>query len=148
MPAVRIRNEHHVIRYVPWARLRKDENDVVIGVLGIAFELRSEEEYLSATWLEFFPGSHQESLVLAIKAIRSSNINVRPKSGFAVGNVGEIKTVCLERRHKIRIVHERTDDNEAHAALRLWPRNNPDLLDLIAGEIWNDVILNKDIPVE
>jgi hypothetical protein len=149
MPTANVPNENHVIRYVPWIRLRKDENDVVVGVLGVAFRLRDEEEYLSSTWLEFFPGALADALVLAIKAIRASDIDVRPKSGFAVGNVGKIKAACLEdaRKHRIRIVHEKADDNEAHVALRLWPRDNDDLLDLIAEEVWNDLTLNIDVPV-
>jgi hypothetical protein len=49
-------DDHHVVRYVPWARLRKDEHENVIGVLGAAFRLRDGEQYLSATWAEFFSG--------------------------------------------------------------------------------------------
>jgi hypothetical protein len=46
-----------MVRYVPWSRLRKVEDDNVLGVLGGAFKLRTNEDYLSATWAEFFEGN-------------------------------------------------------------------------------------------
>jgi len=149
MAIVYLPDDHHSVRYVPWARLRKDEDDNVIGVLGAAFRLRDEEEYLSATWAEFFVEStHADRVTASIRAIRASNIDVRPKSGFAVGCVSKIKQVCLDdpRRHRVRIIHEAEPDNAAHAALRGWPRDNDDLLNLLAEEIWCDAILNAAIP--
>jgi hypothetical protein len=149
MPTVYLPDGDHCVRYVPWARLRKDEEENVIGVLGAAFRLRDEEDYLSATWAEFFAGAtHHDRIVASVRAIRASNIDVRPKSGFAVGCVAEIKRACLEDqgRHRIRIIHEEEQDNPAHAALRGWPRDNNDLLDLLAEEVWCDRILNADVP--
>jgi hypothetical protein len=148
MPITYLPDEHHVLRYVPWTKLRRDEEDNVIGVLGIAFRLREDEEYLSATWMEFFPGAKAVSAEAAIKAIRASKLTVTAKSGFALGNVKVIKDACEAnaRRHKIRIIHEEADDNRAHAALRGWPHDNEDLLSLIADEVWSETILNKDIP--
>jgi hypothetical protein len=140
-------DKDHVVRYVPWARLRKDEDNNVIGLLGAAFRLREGEEYLSATWVEFFEGEREENLGCAVRAIRASDIDVRPQSGFAVGNVALIKARCLadKNRLKIRIIHEKADDNPAHAALRLWPRDNELLLELLAETDWAETILNKKI---
>lgn len=99
-------DDDHCVRYVPWTRLRKDEEENVIGVLGAAFRLRDEEEYLSATWAEFFPGAtHQDRIVASVRTLRASSINVRPKSGFAIGCVGEIKRACLEDQGRHRIQH-------------------------------------------
>ena len=134
MPVTYLPPDHHVVRYVPWARLRKDEEDNVIGVLGAAFRLRDDDEYLLATWAEFFKkATLDEAVVATVKAIRASRIAVKPRSGFAVGNVQRIKDACLadSRKHRIRIIHEREDDNEAHTALRGWPRDNEPLMDLI-----------------
>jgi hypothetical protein len=139
----------HVVRYVPWSRLRKDENDNVIGVLGVAFRLREGEDYLSATWAEFFNDStHKARVSSAVKAIRASKVDVRPRSGFAIGNVGGVKSTCLadKRKHRIRVIHEAMDDNPAHAALRLWPHDNDALLDLLAEGEWSATVLNKDVP--
>ena len=148
MPITYLPDDHHVIRYVPWAKLRKDEDDNVIGILGVAFRLRDDEEYLSATWMEFFPGTKSICVQAAVQKIRASNMSVSPKSGFAIGNVKAIKTTCAadKHRHKIRIIHAREDDNPAHTALRGWPRENEDLLNLIADDIWNETVLNKNIP--
>jgi hypothetical protein len=148
MPITYLPDDDHVVRYVPWARLRKDEDNNVIGVLSAAFRLRDGEEYLSATWSEFFGGDHQKSLGCAVRAIRASDIDVRPQSGFAIGQVGPIKAACLadRNRHKIRIIHERADDNPAHAALRLWPRENESLLELLAETDWGETLLNKNVP--
>jgi hypothetical protein len=137
----------HIVRYVPWARLRKDEEDNVIGVIGAAFRLRETEEYLSATWLEFFKGTRPENIIAAVKAVRASRVVVKPRSGFALGQVEKIKARCVadKGKHKIRVIHEAEDDNKAHTALRQWPRDNDSLLDLLAEHDWNEIILNKDI---
>jgi hypothetical protein len=147
MPITYLPDDHHVVRYVPWAKIRKDEDDNVIGVYGMAFRLRDDEEYLSATWMEFFPGTKGICIQAAVNAIRAS-VTTSPKSGFAIGNVRSIKTTCAadKQKHKIRLIHEREDDNPAHVALRGWPRDNEDLLSLIADDIWNETVLNKDIP--
>jgi uncharacterized protein (TIGR04255 family) len=104
--------------------------------------LRDGEEYLSATWMEFFPGTKSICVQAAVQAIRASNMTVSPKSGVAIGNVTAIKTTCAADKngHKIRIIHEREDDNPAHTALRGWPRENDDLLNLIANDTWNETI--------
>jgi hypothetical protein len=147
MPVTYLPAEDHVIRYVPWARLRKDEDDNVIGVLGAALRLRSDEDYLSATWVEYFVGSHDDRIIAAVKTIRASKLKVSARSGFATGNVNQIKEACLadKGKHKIRIIHQPEDDNQAHTALRLWPRDNEDLLNSLADGAWSSVVLNKDI---
>jgi len=140
--------DDHIVRYVPWARLRKDEDENVVGVLGAAFRLRDNEEFLSATWAEFCKGkTHDECVSAAVKAIRASKVEVKPRSGFAIGRVRKIKDVCFaeSRLYKIRVIHEREDDNEAHVAVRRWPKDNDDLLELIAEEAWNIILLNKDV---
>jgi len=147
MPPTNIPGDDHVVRYVPWARLRKDEDDNVVGVLGAAFRLRDDEQYLSAVWLEYFRDTRDANIVKAVNALRKSNIDVRPRSGFAIGNVQKIKDVCLadQKRYKIRVLHEPEDDNAAHAALRLWPRDNDALLELLAEDTWSELVLNKDV---
>src|SRR4051812_27701464 len=51
-------DEHHIMRFVPYAKCEKDADDNVIGFLPTAFEHRVQEgiveEYLSAAWVEFF----------------------------------------------------------------------------------------------
>jgi hypothetical protein len=139
--------EDSLIRNVPWARLRKDADDNVLGVDGSAFRLRPGETYLSATWLEFFPGaSKTRKLHEAVRCIRNSDFKPSPKSGFAIGNVQNIASLCLSRAHKIRVVHEETDDNEAHVAVRRWPRDDAQLFEALAAGIWGELVMNRDCP--
>jgi len=149
MPIAYLPPEDHVVRYVPWSRLRKDENDNVLGVLGAAFKLRDGEDYLSATWAECCGGSdHQARIEAAVRTVRASNLKVTTRSGFAVGNVGRVKEVCLadKEKHKVRVIHEPEPDNKTHTALRGWPRNNDPLLELIAEDSWSEVVLNQNVP--
>lgn len=142
----RLQPDNHVVRYVPFGKLRRDENDIPVGVLWTAFKLRNNEPYLSTTWLEYFAGSKSEQITGAIRAVRASRLGVTPKSGFAIGRVGAIAATCAERNHRIRIVHEPEDDNKAHAAVRRMPRDDDELLELLAAEKWSELILNANIP--
>jgi hypothetical protein len=142
----KISEEHSLLRYVPWGRLRKDADETVLGVLPGAFALRPGEEYLSATWIEYFAGNKPAQVALAVKAVRASNLTVKTKSGFAIGVVKEIVSGCECIKIRIRILHEEAPDNPAHAAVRRWPNDNDDLFALMADERWNELVLNKDIP--
>jgi hypothetical protein len=84
----------------------------------------------------------------SVRTVRASDLDVRPKSGFAIGCVSAIKSACMAdpKKHRIRIIHEAESDNPAHAALRGWPRDNDDLLNLLAEEVWCDSILNSTVP--
>lgn len=51
-----------VVRYVPYGRMRKDEDDNFLGPYPSAFEERAVDDYLSVTWCEYFVGSDDEQL--------------------------------------------------------------------------------------
>ena len=138
--------DNHVVRYVPFGKLRRDENDNTIGVLGAAFKLRDNETYLSTTWLEYFAGAKCDQIAAAIRAVRASRLGVASKSGFAIGRVGAIVSTCAERGRNICIIHEPEDDNKAHAAVRRMPRDDDELLELLAAESWSELILSARIP--
>jgi hypothetical protein len=150
MPPTKVPPEHHIVRNVPWGKLRKDDDDPekVIGVLGEAFKMRPQDKTLSATWLEYFAGPRQEQIVGAIRALRASKLDIKPKSGFAIGKVGSIAAVAAAHNYSIRVLHEPEDDNKAHVAVRRWPRDDMTLFELLAVEAWSEVVLNtdKDIP--
>ena len=148
MTTTYIPTEDHLIRNVPWARLRKDADDNVVGILGAAFRLRENERYLSASWLEFFKGSDRaKRLQAAIRVIRKSRMPPTAKSGFAIGNVGQIVDQCVSRNRRIRVVHEPEKNNQAHVAVRRWPNDDQELLELLARDTWSELVLNRDIPV-
>jgi hypothetical protein len=146
MPPTKLPPEHHIVRYVPWGKLRKDDTDPekVIGLLGEAFKMRPTEDTLSTTWVEYFAGSRMDQIHGAIRAIRASDLDVKTKSGFAVGNVGGVTSLANERDHSIRILHEREDDNKAHVAVRRWPRDDIELFELLAVAAWSELVLNSD----
>ena len=137
--------EHHVIRAVSPSRLRKDENNIVVGVLHTAFERRPQDDGLSVTWMEYFAGSRDQQIVAAVQAIRASKITPSPNSGFAIGNTGTIATTCADRGHKIRIIHVPEDDNKAHAELRTFPRDELQLLERLAATVWAELVLNTAV---
>jgi hypothetical protein len=150
MPPTKLPPEHHVVRYVPWGKLRKDENDPekVIGVLGEAFKMRPIDDTLSTTWLEYFAGSRTEQVSGAVRAVRASKLDVKAKSGFAIGNVGNISAATEAHGYSIRVLHEPDDDNKAHVAVRRWPRDDMELFEILATDAWSEIVLNnnKNIP--
>lgn len=138
-------DEDHVMRYVPWGRLRRDEDDNVLGFNPDAFELRPGEESLSVDWMEFFsdPATRERDAVWAMRKTRG----VGAKSAFAIGNVGKIKETCLVRGAKIRIVYEPEANNPAHSAIRRLPRDDIILLAALAEDAFARMVKNADIPV-
>jgi hypothetical protein len=137
--------DHNIMRYVSPSKLRKDENGVVHGVLYEAFLLRSSEVGLSVTWLEYFSGSRTQQELAAAHATRAS-VRTKPKSAFAVGSVGQFLAICEERSYVVHIVHSRTGNNEAHAEVLEMPRDDTELLEIIARSWCRRLILNSDIP--
>jgi hypothetical protein len=147
-PVKNIPDADHVLRHVGWTKLRKDENDTVIGVLAEALRRRPGESSLSVTWLEFFPGSTDEQLRMAVAATRRAQ-DCRPKSHFAVANVKAIKSVCQScatRPAKVRIVHEPEDNNPGHAAIRQLPDGDDDILEALAEQVFVTMVPNASIP--
>ena len=152
-----IPDENHILRYIPWNKLRKNENDEVIGILAEAFKKRETENYLSATLLEHFSGVHKVQIASAIHEVRKY-YNVKPKSGFAVGKVGDIKKACTEKGNsKIDIVSFPTKTktldgqpykNESHVAVKKLPADDSELLDLLASEAWSHLVLNKTVSTQ
>jgi hypothetical protein len=143
----KIPDDNHVIRYVPWSRLRRNGNDEVIGILGEAFHLREKDKgRLSATWLEYFDPNGEELLIQAVRTIRASLLVVKPNSGFAKGNISTIKVACMKYKSKIRVVHAPSGGNNAHVSIIGLPEDNSELFELLASEAWADLVLNKDIP--
>jgi hypothetical protein len=138
--------EDHILRLVSPSRLRKDENNVVIGVLHTAFERKPDEEGLSVTWLEYFAGTRPDQEVAAVHAMRASNISPGKNAAFAIGNVGAIVDTCTDCGHKVRIIHWPEPDNKAHAEIRQLPRDDLQLLERLAATVWSATILNNVIP--
>ena len=110
--------------------------------------MRKVDTYLSTTWLEYFRGARADQITAAVQAMRASNLNIPTKSGFAIGNVGRVAAAAAasEKTYKLRILHEPTDDNKAHAAVRRFPPDDIELFALLAIDAWSEVVLNSAVP--
>ncbi len=145
MKGDKLRDEHHVVRVVPFGKLRLDEHNEPIGVNYTAFLRREDEDGLSVTALEYFAAPLQAQITAAVQALRASNFKPSPKSGFVIGNVKAIRETCAACNHKIRIIHSPEQDNAAHAEVRQLPRDDLNLLEQLAAGAWSELHKNKDI---
>lgn len=135
----------HVARHVPWKRLRKDEDDNVLGVLPEGFQLRPGELGMSVNWLEHYPGDHQARLAAVIGNLRA-NLDIRPKSAFAIANVGALEHCCKQNGNSVKIVYAPTNRIPSHALVRDMSHDDLGLLALLADEVFTEFVQNKDIP--
>jgi hypothetical protein len=150
MPNHYLPEADHVVRLVKPSLLMRDEDtNAVIGCFPQAFELREASEHreaerdLSVSWLEFFAGSKTERL----QQVRNhAEMTLRPNHGFACLNVGEIHQTCKSVSVKVRIIHEPTRGNPAHAAIHRYPRDHDELFAILANIASQDLTLARDIP--
>ena len=133
----------HLARRVSYTKQLRDAEDNLLGCMSAAFELRPDEKFLSATWLEFFVGKRHEQIAQSIVATAGGS--KLPKStAFAIGNVKKIKKACEIGGVRIRVINEPDGNNLAHVALKHWPRDEQELLAIIAGDAWSETVLAKD----
>jgi hypothetical protein len=137
-------HDHHVARYVPYQRTRRDEDDNVVGILAEAFRLRPGEQGLSVTWIEQFAGGWDDQLQATAAAIRRSQ-KVGSKSAFAWALVGEIHRICKTHSHRVRIIHLPEAENSGHSEIRQLPRDDLLLLEMLATEAFAEYRLNSQI---
>jgi hypothetical protein len=139
-------DDDHVMRYVPWGRLRRDEDDNIIGILPEAFQLRQDEDSLSVGWVEFYanPETRVHQSVWALRNSRKAGA----KSAFAIGNVGKIKATCAVHGSKVRVLHEPKEGEPAHSGIRRLPRDDLILLAALAEDVFAEMIRNSSIPTE
>jgi hypothetical protein len=138
-------DEHHVMRYVPWSKLRKDENENVIGFLPQAFELRDGELSLSLNWLEYFSGDRNQRIRESVNMFRATRDKVGAKSAYGIGNVRRVKEVCDSNGARVRIVYEPDAANPAHAGIRRLPRDDLSLLAALATQAFVELVRNTQI---
>ena len=138
-------DEDHVMRYVPWARLRKDEDDNVVGFLPQAFELRKGEESLSVSWLEYFNGDRNQRIRESVNMFRKTR-EIGARSAYAIGNVLRIKEVCSAKGARVRVVCDPLKENPAHSEIRRLPPNDLGLLDALATQAFVDLVRNAGVP--
>lgn len=139
-------SDHHVMRFVPWSKLRRDGDDNVLGFLPVAFELRPTEEAISVNWLEYFPGDHQNQVTMCVGEFRDRGIlTIGKKSAFGVANVRKVRDICNNNGRAIRIVYSPTPKN-SHTLIQKLPRDEFALYETLAVEAFTEIIMNTQVP--
>jgi len=126
-------DDNKFVRYVPWTLVRKDDEDNVTGILPQAFALRSNEKGLSVSWLEHANEVPQYPYRNTIRNLANS-LKIKKKDRIAVCSVGEVKETAANLGHPIRIVHCQSRNNPSHSEIRRLPRDELELLEIIASE--------------
>jgi hypothetical protein len=146
MPASRIPDEHHVLRYAP-KKLTFTTDDGDVCLLPQAFELRDDEATLSVTWVEHFKGDLDAQMDAAVEQFCQS-LTVKNSAAFGVGAVHNIKEMGRLQvpAHQLRILHEPEHDNLGHAAIHRYPRNHPDLQAALASTAFATAYLRSEFP--
>ncbi len=144
-------NARHVLRRVPWARLRRDDHDNVLGFLPSAFELRDGEEALSVNWVEYHQGAtHAERVVQCVAELRAAagrqGKQIGQKAGFGIADVGRVRDVCSGRLKAVRIVYTPTQEIPSHASIKKLPKDDFELLEALAADAFTEMVMNRDIP--
>lgn len=143
-PGANLPAADHIVRYVPWSKLRRDEDDNIIGFLGTAFERKPGEDAPSYIWLEFFPGTKEDQVKESVHVFRST-IQVGKKSAFGIGNVGVVKEICEANGAAVRIVYDPVEDNLAHSEIRRFPADDIELLEALAADAFVHLVKNAEI---
>ena len=146
MPPTPLPSDDHIVRYARKRVLIWDDDENVLGVFPQAFELRENETYLSVTWLQYFSADYEHGLIESAAAVRRQ-LEVKPRDGFTTGCVGTVQEKCNALNVRVRILHEPVaPENEGHSAWRGVPRDNDDLLALMAAEVFTDTRAARDVP--
>lgn len=134
-----IPDQHHIARYIPYTRTRRhSETDEIIGILGSALQLKENEDYLSVSWIEFYVGDWQEQFQSAANGMASRQ-TIGPKGAIAWASVRDFHKICVSKQQRVRIIHLDDDAlNPGHSAVRRMPRDDQDLLDLLASEAFQN----------
>ena len=82
---------------MPPARLRRDEDGNVLGILAEAFAHRNNEDYLSVNWLEHFKKDKASNLRDCVDAQRAT-LKVGKNCVYAVAMVDKVKLVCVKKQ--------------------------------------------------
>lgn len=131
-----IPDDDSLLRYVkPKLVIRDPETNEVLGVWPNAFELREGEDGLSAAWIEFYKGDLASRLTQAVGVFRSV-MDVRKSAMFVAGDVAAIKTACAQYNVAVRIVSEPEEGHAAHALVRRFRNDIPELQAELAEVAW------------
>ena len=152
-----LKDEHIITRNVSFTRTHRNEEGKPVGILPQAFEMRADrgEKDLSVNWLEYFDGDFDQNLQDAINDYRQhikivSGGKVGKKSVYAIANVGVLVDVCKANTFKtVKVDHNAKKSartNKSHSSIIKIPFNDNSLMNLLATQIFNQIVFNADIP--
>lgn len=107
-------DDDHVVRYCRPAQVSSH------GLpLPEAFELRTDEAYLSVNWLEYFQESDLTAAVQRVReAFQTKRFRIGRRGLFAVLDIGDAKTAVYDRFElSLRFEHAPSRDDPSHAAI-------------------------------
>lgn len=122
---------HHVARYCSGTKLSENGNPAPT-----AFHLRPGESYLSVQWLEYF--NQQDRVGEVRKAVKALDryMQLGATAKLAVMNVGQVcQHVATEAEYTIRILHDPTEGNEAHAGIHDTIQDEMIIAELLAESV-------------
>ncbi|MHB1620441.1 MAG: hypothetical protein ACYCTY_10760 [Sulfuricella sp.] len=144
---MKLPDQDHVIRHVSWSKLRRDEDDNILGFLPQAFALRPGEKSLSVNWLDIFDGDYDARTKKTILELRAAKV-ISKKSAFGIGNVGNIEKICKKDGAPVKIVYAPTHGIPSHSEIRHLPRDDLSLLEALATDAFLEFVRNADIEEE
>jgi hypothetical protein len=143
MPTTYLPPEDHIARHIRPRLVQRDEvTKEPIGIFPEAFHLRDTDRDLSVNWLEHFPGGRNEQLG---QVINHSELQLKARDGFGVLRVGALSEVCERHGAKVRVIHDPTPKNPAHAAVHRYPRDNHALESTLANLAGQDLTMVGDV---
>lgn len=123
----------HVGRYCGGACIKSDGT-----VSGVAFQLRSQEEYLSVDWLELLDRVSRSNQIVCLRSVLARRLKIGTKGQIAVLNVGEAKSAVRTGSpdaKEIDFRHEPLEDDPAHSGIFGLTEADDLIADLIASRI-------------
>lgn len=119
-----LREEHHVVRDVPYSRqLRDPETDEFQGILPDVFVPRPvDSDGLSTAWLECCTEAHTGSEFESARAtFIAANRKVGGKAVIAKIQVGRINEAAAQSGRRLRVVSAPLPGYSCHASIRRLP---------------------------
>lgn len=142
MAVKEIPNGHHVIRHCRKRLIDTSDPDSPMP-FPEAFNLRNEvkETYLSASYYEYFTGSHDDRLLAACTAMRSSFPKIKGQDSLVMLSAQEIRTSGDSVEISLRVVHQPKPGRKDYAGIRGLPTvPNQRLNGLLATACVRDVV--------
>ena len=122
----RLPDKDHISRYCKFKSLVNDQPS------GASFMLRTDDEFLSVNWLEYFGLKDcQEQMSQVRQNIR---LNLAPRAKFAVLNVGNVINYVRENgpdNRVLSVLHEPEEDDPSHSGIHGYGFEDDWVADLI-----------------